>query len=162
MTKRRWLQIQGDPSVRRFLFDQERVDNDFDAELDAVLARVETLMLDHGVFHAKIDFSSRLVTFWVRPDPLRYKVHLKEEFMSREIFALYPPAPYPNEAVVPRDAVRAVLAQFRRLRCQDRTVYLRSGSLNVISGCVSVSFSCDGSHYLDYTEFLQRETAFRC
>lgn len=158
----RWLQIQGDPSVRRFLFEQERVDNDFDAELDAVLARVETLMLGHGVFHAKIDFSSRLVTFWVRPDPLRYRVHVKEEFMHRKIFALYPRAPYPAEAVMPRDAVQAVLAQFKRLRRQDRTLYLRSGSLNVVSGCVSVSFSCDGSHYLDYAEFLQRASEFRC
>jgi hypothetical protein len=158
----RWLQIQGDPSVRRFLFEQERVDNDFDAELEAVLARVETLMLGHGVFHAKIDFSSRLVTFWVRPDPLRYRVHVKEEFMHRTIFALYPRAPYPAEAVMPADAVRAVLNQFKRLRRQDRTVYLRSASLNVVSGCVSVSFSCDGSHYLDYAEFLQHASKFRC
>jgi hypothetical protein len=158
----RWLQIQGDPSVRRFLFEQERVDNDFDTELDAVLARVETLMLGHGVFHAKIDFSSRLVTFWVRPDPLRYRVHVKEEFMHPTIFALYPRAPYPAEAVMPREAVHAVLSQFKRLRRQDRTVYLRSGSVNVVSGCVSVSFSCDGSHYLDYKEFLQRAPEFRC
>ncbi len=162
MLKQRWLQIQGDPSVRRFLFEQERVDNDFDAELEAVLARVETLILDHGVFHAKIDFSSRLVTFWVRPDPLRYRVHVKEEFMSRAIFSLYPPAPYPREAIVPREAVHAVLKQFQRLRHQDRTVYLRSASLNVVSGYVSLSFSCDGSHYLDYAEFLKREPEFRC
>ncbi len=158
----RWLQIQGDPSIRRFLFEQERVDNDFDSELDAVLARVETLMLGHGVFHAKIDFSSRLVTFWVRPDPLRYRVHVKEEFMQRTIFALYPRMPYPAEAVMPREAVHAVLGQFKRLRQQDRTLYLRSGSVNVVSGCVSVSFSCDGSHYLDYTEFLQHASEFRC
>lgn len=162
MHKGRWLQVQGDPSVRRFLFEQERVDNDFDTELDAVLARVELLMVDHGIFHAKVDFSSRLVTFWVRPDPLRYRVHVKEEFMSRGIFTLYPRTPYPAEAVVPRDAVHAVLAQFKRLRRQDRNVYLRSGSLNVVSGSVSLSFSCDGSHYLDYAEFLRNQKVFRC
>lgn len=152
----RWLQIQGDPSIRRFLFDQERVDNDFDAELDAVLDRVETLMLGHGVFHAEIDFSSRLVTLWTRADPLRYHVHPKEEFMHHAIFAGYPRTPYPVEAVMPSDAVPAVLRQFKRLRRQDRNIYLRTGSVNVVSGCVSANFSCDGSHYLDYAEFLQR------
>jgi hypothetical protein len=47
-----------------------------------------------------------------------------------------------------------VLAEFQRLRTHDRHIYLRSGSLNVVNGLVGLNFSCDGSHYLDYADFL--------
>ena len=47
-----------------------------------------------------------------------------------------------------------VLAEFRRLRMQDNHIYLRSASLNVVNGLVGLNFSCDGSHYLNYAEFL--------
>ena len=34
---RRWLQIPGDPSIRKFLIEQSRTANEFDARLDEVL-----------------------------------------------------------------------------------------------------------------------------
>jgi hypothetical protein len=49
-----------------------------------------------------------------------------------------------------------VLAEFKRLRTLDNHIYLRAGSLNVVNGLVGLNFSCDGSHYLNYAEFLAR------
>lgn len=151
-----WLQIRGDPSVRRFLFEQQRVHNEFDEQLDAVIQRAEHLLQEHGVFHAKVHFSSGQVTLWLLDDPLRYRVHVKEEFLDPDFCTRYPAAPYPTQAIVPADAIRPVLAEFKRLRSQDDNIYLRSGSLNLINGYVGLNFSCDGSHYLDYREFLAR------
>lgn len=151
----RWLQIRGDPSVRRFVFEQERVQNDFDQHLDQVLNRIETLFLYHGVFHAKVHFSTGQVTLWLLADPLRYRVHLQEELLDEDILS-YPRMHYTDLALVAPAAVTAVLGEFKRLRMQDRNIYLRAGSLNVINGCIGLNFSCDGSHYLDYAEFLKQ------
>jgi hypothetical protein len=150
----RWLQIRGDPSVRQFVFEQERVPNEFDKRLDEVLARVEVLILGHGVFHAKMHFSTGQVTLWLLNDPLRYRVHVKEEILDSDIDLAYPLLSYTDEALVPTKEIPKVLAEFKRLRMQDNHIYLRSASLNVVNGLVGLNFSCDGSHYLNYAEFL--------
>jgi len=152
--RKRWLQIRGDPSVRQFVFEQERIASDFDLRLDEVLARTELLLRQHGVFHAKIHFSSGQVTLWLLQDPLRYRVHVKEEFLNPMFCLPYARTPYTRLAAVPEAAVSQVLAEFKRLRSHDQHIYLRSGSLNVVNGLVGLNFSCDGSHYLDYAEFL--------
>ena len=153
--RKRWLQIRGDPSVRQFVFEQERIASDFDRHLDEVLARTEVLVREHGVFHAKIHFSSGQVTLWLLQDPMRYRVHIADEFLNPMFCLPYPRAPYTRLAAVPETVVPQVLSEFKRLREQDRQIYLRAGSINVINGLVGLNFSCDGSHYLDYAEFLQ-------
>jgi hypothetical protein len=140
--------------VRQFVFEQARVPNEFDKRLDEVLARVEVLILGHGVFHAKVHFSTGQVTLWMLNDPLRYRVHVKEEFLDPVICLAYPRLPYTQEALVPTPEIPKVLAEFKRLRMQDNHIYLRSASLNVVNGLVGLNFSCDGSHYLNYAEFL--------
>ena len=55
---------------------------------------------------------------------------------------------------MPSELVRPVFEQFKELRNVDENVYLRSGSLNVISGMVGLTFSCDGSHYMPVKKFL--------
>jgi hypothetical protein len=150
----RWLQIRGDPSVRESVFEQERVPNEFDKRLDEVLARIEVLILGHGVFHAKMQFSTGQATLWLLNDPLRYRVHVKEEFLDPDLCLVYPCVPYTAEALVPTPEIPKVMAEFKRLRMQDNHIYLRSASLNVVNGMVSLNFSCDGSHYLNYAEFL--------
>jgi hypothetical protein len=53
-----------------------------------------------------------------------------------------------------------VFNMFRTLRFADETVYLRAGSLNIINGMVGLNFSCDGSHYMRYDEFLEKNAEF--
>jgi hypothetical protein len=108
------------------------------------------------VFHAKLHFSSGQVTLWLLNDPLRYRVHLKEEFLDPDICLAYPHLPYTDEALVPTPEIPKVLAEFKRLRMQDNLIYLRSASLNVVNGLVGLNLSCDGSHYLGYAEFLSQ------
>ena len=67
---------------------------------------------------------------------------------------IYRRQPYTNEALVPSLEIPKVLAEFKRLRALDNHIYLRAGSLNVVNGLVGLNFSCDGSHYLNYAEFL--------
>ena len=153
---KRWLQIRGDPSIRQFLFDQSRVNNEFDAHLAAVLETVDQLLRKYGIFHAKIHFSSGQVTLWSMLDPYNYQVFLKEEFLDPKFLAAFTARNYPINATVPPERIREVLEIICVLRQKDDSIYLRSGSLNIINGVVGLVFSCDGSHYIDYTDFLQR------
>ena len=158
----RWLQLRGDPSVCRFVFGQTRAANEFDVRLDEVLRRMEVLILGHGVFHAKVHFSTGLVTLWLLQDPLRYRVHVKEEFLDPELCRVYPRFPYTQEALVPSPEIPRVLTEFKRLRMRDKQIYLRAASLNVVNGLVGLNFSCDGSCYLNYAEFITHvEELFR-
>ncbi len=152
----RWRQIRGDPSIRRFLFRQSRVDNEFDNDLSGVLAKAGRLLVERGMFHAKLHFSSGQVTLWSMHDPYNYQVYLKDEFLRPGFEDSFPVASYPINAVVPPHRIGDVLAVFGTLRRSDKAIYLRSASLNIINGMVGLNFSCDGSHYLHYTDLLEQ------
>ena len=42
----------------------------------------------------------------------------------------------------------------------DETIYLRSGMLNIFNGLIGLTFSCDGSHYMPWDEFLDKNLGF--
>jgi hypothetical protein len=157
---RTWLQIKGDPAIRQGLFSQCRAESAMDESIDDVIAIVDVLMRDRGIFHAKLHFSSSRATLWLTSDPMRYRVHVLEDILSPEVCLAYPSVPYQIEACILPERIREVLMRLKELRQVDENIYLRAGSLNVVNGLVGLNFSCDGSHYLPAEEFLSRETRF--
>lgn len=157
---RYWRQIKGDPSIRGTVFHQTRVESDLDRHLDTALSIMEELMIDHGVFHAKLHFSSSRAVIWWYDDPYRYRLLDIDALIDPDTCLLYPNRAYPPDALVPQKDIRTILQSFRQLRFMDEMFYLRSGALNIFNGIVSLTFSCDGSHYLPYDEFLNKEHAF--
>ncbi len=151
-----WRQIKGDPAIRGAVFHQTRSDSQMDLNLDTVLSVMEELMTDHGIFHGKLHFSSSRATMWVIDDPYRYRLLDIEALTDPDTCLIYPHHEYPADAVVPREHVRPVLDGLRALRFMDETFYLRAGSLNIFNGMVGLTFSCDGSHYLPWDEFLSK------
>jgi hypothetical protein len=156
----RWQQLKGDPAIRGSLFEQQRVESLLDRNIDAVLSVIEELITENGVFHCKIHFSSSRATVWVVTDPLRYRILGYDALADPDICLAYPLRDYPADAEIPRSLIGPVLAGFRRLRYADDVIYLRSGSLNIFNGMISLNFSCDGSHYLPYSEFLAADSPF--
>lgn len=150
----RWKQYRGDPAIREGLFEQTRVRSAMDDAFNETFAQVESLMSGHGVFHAKLHFSSSRVTLWLYTDPYRYRVLSLDELVGPMPWHDYPSTPYPPNALVEPQHIRPVLEMFRILRFADEQIYLRSGSLNLINGMVGLNFSCDGSHYICAEEFL--------
>ena len=157
---REWTQIKGDPSIRRNVFSQTRSDSDMDRHIDTVLGVIEELIVDHGVFHAKLHFSSNRSVIWHFDDPFRYRLLSLDALVDPNICLAYPTREYPKDAAVPESQIRSILDSLRQLRFMDDTLYLRSGALNIFNGIISLNFSCDGSHYIPYDEFLNKEHAF--
>ena len=155
-----WRQIKGDPAIRGQLFAQTRVESPMDRSLDQALAILEELLTERGVFQAQIHFSSSQATIWTDDDPHRYRLLDIDALTDPDICLVYPLRPYPGEAQIPRDRIGAIFDTFKALRLTDETIYLRLASVNLYNGMVSLTFSCDGSHYMPYDEFLGKNTAF--
>ena len=155
-----WRQVKGDPAIRSVVFNQQRSESVMDRHLDEVLPIMSELMTEHGVFHGKLHFSSSRATVWMVDDPFSYRILNIDEIIDPEICLAYPRHPYHERAIVPEDMVMPVFEIFRELRFADENIYLRAGSLNVINGMVGLNFSCDGSHYMRFDEFLNKSIDF--
>jgi hypothetical protein len=155
-----WVQMKGDPAIRGGLFAQQRVESPMDARVDEVLDLMAELVAVHGVFHAKLHFSSSRATLWLIDDPFRYRILDIEDLTDPGICLAYPTRAYPDDAVIPPQQVPEVFHTFRELRFMDDTIYLRAGSVNIFNGMVGLNFSCDGSHYMPWSEFLDKNLSF--
>lgn len=146
--------------IRAGLFHQERAVSPMDQQMDTVLQIINELITIHGVFHAKMHFSSSRATFWQMNDPYRFRLHGIDELGNPDLCLAYPRIDYPADAGIPAEAVIKILKCFRELRFMDETIYLRSGLLNIFNGMIGLTFSCDGSHYMPWDEFLDKNLDF--
>jgi hypothetical protein len=153
----KWLQVKGDPSVRAFLFQQERAPSLFDEHLDSVHRIVHELLCRKGVFHLKVHYSSSQLTCWLFDDPYRYHIYVREEVCRPGFLDRFPDFSYEGrQPLITKGQIAPALAELRRLRLTDSTIYLRNASINRMNGMIGMTFSCDGSHYIDYETFFNK------
>jgi hypothetical protein len=155
-----WRQIKGDPAIRGTVFQQCRIDSLMDRNMDPAMAILEELFTERGMFKAVIHFSSSRATAWFMDDPYRYRILDHEALADPDICLLYPPHAYPADARIPKERIASLLQGMRQLRVADETLYLRSASINIFNGMLSLTFSCDGSHYMSWKEFLDKDMSF--
>ena len=156
----RWRQIKGDPAIRGQVFLQTRIPSRLDRHINQILPVVEELITDNGIFHLKLHFSSSRATVWTLDDPYRYQVIKFEDLVDPDICLAFPHRDYPADAVVPKESIKPIFETFRQLRFADETIYLRAGSINIFNGIVGLNFSCDGSHYIPFDQFLAKDSEF--
>ena len=155
-----WRQIKGDPSIRGTMFQQTRTVSAMDQDIDNVMSVIEALVCEQGIFHAKLHFSSSRATLWPYHDPYRYRIHVLDEILNPSVCLAYNETDYPADALIPIDQVGQILDMFKALRAADETIYLRASSLNIMNGLIGLNFSCDGSHYMRWDDFLGRDISF--
>jgi hypothetical protein len=157
----KWLQIKGDPSVREFLFQQSRVESLFDTDIDRIHDTIWQLLTNKGAFHAKVHYSSSQLTCWFSDDAYRYRVYVREEVLDDNFIEQFRDVSLEHlQPVIDRDDARIILEEFRRLRTTDETIYLRNASINRINGMIGMTFSCDGTHYIDHKTFFEKLETF--
>ncbi len=155
-----WRQVKGDPAIRGTLFQQTRAESPMDHNMSRALSILEELLTERGIFHSQIHFSSSQAIIWVIDDPLRYRVLDHEALTDPDICLLYALRPYPADASIPVADIARILSTMGVLRTIDTNIYLRTSSINIYNGMVSLTFSCDGSHYMRYDEFLSKGATF--
>jgi hypothetical protein len=155
-----WRQVKGDPAIRSGVFAQCREESPLDGNIERALAILEELLTERGVFQCQIHFSSSQATIWTIEDSFRYRILDHEALSDPDICLVYPPHRYPADAAIPPQDIARILDTMRELRLSDPTFYLRVASINIFNGMVSVTLSCDGSHYMPHEEFLKKGRAF--
>ena len=155
-----WRQVKGDPAIRSHVFAQCRVESPMDQNLEQAMSIMEELLTARGVFQCQIHFSSSQATIWTVKDPFRYRILDQDALSDPDICLVYPSQSYPVDAAIPVQDVARVLASLRELRMADENIYLRMSSINIFNGMVSLTFSCDGTHYMRYDEFLGKGSPF--
>ena len=158
--KNQWTQYKGDPSIRSTVFMQERTHSRFDERLDRVIYLVYILLRKHGVYHVQIDFSSSRLVVWSIDTPFDFQVLSVDELFSNQLTQMYEKQPYPTDAVIPESTIMDVMAHFKLLRQADETIYLRTGTFNIINGTIGLTFSCDGYHLMSVDQFLSKDIQF--
>lgn len=155
-----WQQFRGDPAIRNSVFSQQRVMSYLDQHIDEILYVITCLFQNYGVFHLQIDFSASRVTIWSIENPYEFNILTVDELLSPELYEKLPRQTYPVEAITASGTLPIVLAQMKSLRQADEMLYLRSAMLNVITGTIGLTFSCDGFHVMSVNEFLQKDLNF--
>jgi hypothetical protein len=155
-----WRQVKGDPAIRSQVFQQCRVESPMDGNMEQALSILEELLALRGVFQCQIHFSSSQATVWTVDDPLRYRILDHEALSDPDICLAFPSHAYPSDAEIPEDDIQRILETMQSLRLTDPTFYLRMASINIFNGKVSLTFSCDGSHYMPHWEFLLKGSSF--
>lgn len=155
-----WRQVKGDPAIRSLLFHQTRVESPMDRNVEQAFVILEEMLTQRGVFQVLIHFSSSQATIWMNNDPYRYRILDIDALTDPDICLVYPCQSYPIESLIPAEHITSILDTFKKLRLADENIYLRSASINLYNGMISLTFSCDGTHYMPYEEFLQKNTEF--
>lgn len=155
-----WRQIKGDPSIRQTVFQQTRSESIWDKNAETAISILKELIIEKGVFQAIIHFSSSQGTVWLTENPYEYRVLEADSWIAIDTCLAYPSRAYPEKAIIKEDSLSLILNKFQKLRHADDTLYLRSASLNIFNGLISLTFSCDGTHYLPYDNFLNKEDSF--
>ncbi len=155
-----WRQVKGDPAIRGTVFQQCRVESPMDRNIELAASILEELLTQRGVFQCQIHFSSSQAMIWTVADPFRYRMLDHEALSDPDICLVYPLQPYPVDAAIPQVDIRRILNVMRSLRLADPNIYLRMASINIFNGMITLTFSCDGSHYMSYVEFLMKDTSF--
>ncbi len=155
-----WRQVKGDPAIRGLVFQQHRIESPMDRKMEQALSILEELLTLRGIFQCQIHFSSSQATIWTLNDPFRYRILDHEALSDPDICLIYPHSPYPDDALIPRHEIKRILETLQSLRMADENIYLRTSSINIFNGMISLTFSCDGSHYMRFDEFLNKSTGF--
>jgi hypothetical protein len=155
-----WRQVKGDPAIRSLLFQQTRCDSSMDQNLEQTFSILEELLTQRGVFQCQLQFASSQAMIWTTEDPFRYRILDQEALTDPDICMVYPLQRYPVVARIPQTSIASILENFGSLRLADENIYLRQASINLLNGIISLTFSCDGTHYMPYDEFLDKNTSF--
>ncbi len=124
---------------------------------DSILGSLCQLMIHHGVFQAKLHFSSARATLWLIDYPYHYHLLDVDDFANPALVLDYQQRPYPmKEARIPFEQLNALWHHLYDLSLMDSQLYLHAGMINIFNGMVELDFSCDSLHYIPWRELFNK------
>jgi len=136
-----------------YFSDANLTSNHFDNRLDELVAITKDLIINKGVFHLAIHFSSSQLICWTFDNPYSYQIYQAEEIFSDGFMHHFASLELKLHSDIKKDQVLPILKSLRTLREQPNGSELRNASIHMINGYIGVNFSCDDTRYINFKDF---------
>ena len=126
----------------------------FDDNLDRLLVIANNLMLNKGVFHLSIHFSSSELVCWTFDNPYSYQVYTAEEVFSANFMRQFLPIKSIIHTCINKNKIAPILQSLKTLRNGKNESELRNASIHLINGYIGLTFACDDTRYINFKDFI--------
>jgi len=155
--------------ISRPLFEKSNIESDryaqhnhtaqhasdhFDDNIDRLLVIAKDLMLNKGVFHISIHFSSSELVCWTFDNPYSYQVYTAEEVFSTNFMNLFLPVKSNIHTCINKNKILPILDSLKILRDRQNGSELRNASIHMINGYIGLTFACDDTRYINFKDFI--------
>ena len=127
----------------------------FDHRLDDLINICKHLILNKGVFHLTIHFSSSQLVCWTFDNPYSFQIYTADEVFSEHFMRLFAPLDTHLHTCISRDQVGPVLETLKSLRQKQDSSELRNASIHMMNGYIALGFACDDTRYINIKNFIR-------
>jgi len=127
--------------------------NHFDDRLNDLTVIAKQLLLEKGVFHLAVHFSSSQLVCWALDNPYSFRVFTLEEVFADGFLSLFSPINTKAHSCIDKDRVLPILETLKRLRENSGGSELRNASIHMLNGYIGLTFACDDTRYINYKDF---------
>jgi len=129
--------------------------NHFDDRLVDLMVIVKQLLLEKGVFHIAVHFSSSQLVCWTLDNPYSFRVYTAEEVFAGDFLNLFSSMSTKIHSCIHKKKIMPILETLTGLRENSGGSELRNGSIHMLNGYVGLSFACDDTRYISHKDFIE-------
>ena len=132
---------------------QADISNHFDDRLNDLMEIAKDLLINKGVFHLAVHFSSSQLVCWTLDNPYSFRVYASEEVFAGDFLSLFSPLKTKAHSCIDKGTILPILKSFESLRNNSGGSELRNASIHMLNGYLGLTFACDDTRYINYKDF---------
>ena len=133
---------------------QVYISSHFDDRLNDLVEIAKQLLVDKGVFHLAVHFSSSQLVCWMLDNPYSFRVYTSEEVFADDFLSLFAPLKTKAHNCIDKATILPILKSFKHLRNNAGGSELRNASIHMLNGYIGLTFACDDTRYINYKDFI--------
>lgn len=122
--------------------------------IDEVLAMLDNLVCDYGVYQIKLDLSQSTVMIYFADKPFCHFTYSIDTFIQLPFTTTQSQQPYPTHARIRKESVTDLLGEFAKLSVVRDQYQLCAAAFNIYNGLVELSYANGMSCQMSAGEFL--------
>jgi len=132
--------------------------NHLDDRVDDLATIVKQLVLEKGVFHLAVHFSSSQLVCWTLDNPYSFRVYTADDVFAENFTTLFSPMKTKTHNCIDKYLILPILNSLKELRKNASGSELRNASIHMMNGYIGLSFACDDTRYINYKDFVMPST----
>lgn len=130
------------------------VSNHFDDRLNDLMLIAKYLMINKGVYHLGIHFSSSQLVCWTYDNPYSFQLYTAEDVFADDFTDQFASYASQMHTQININEVESILESLVALRESKGGSELLNASLHTVNGMIGLTFACDDTRYINYKDFM--------